>query len=1333
MKKFGKIVVLMLSLIVAFGAFVFAVSADNAPFLVEGLYRYTWEEAIDNAGGDVSIKLLSDYTVSEGESAVIDKSVIIDLNGYSIISSDTENVLFTVKGEGVELTIVGPGSINVAGTFVKVEDRKSSVKIFSTETGITVTSNSVKPVFDVGGKMDIDGKITVEAKAATTLVNLNQSATLNLVNTKVNMTGKSLNAAAPLVTLSAASKVNVKNTEIVTNAGVVFAVKGVTDVATPAVVLCEYSKITSSSTSYGNIIDAGNEYLYATFRVSDLVASGAAFSAADTMADFTYEGEVKTYAAPKVSVYLTKCNYSVPASEQNSPCIFYGNITGVITGGVYNITRGDIAIHTRLWDGTNGIFIKAGTKCIGDDMVNASQLQLLLNKLNSELTAPMQDADSVTIYFNPESQTNKNFSFDTIDGGACSFYLDKAVTLEHNVDTYLVLGIAPKGSYAVDSAHSTNFQSYSLYCMHSNPAIPSVGSGTFSPINPSIGSKYGEAEILDSADGNRYFRFAYRQKDFVGGKYPNNSNPYLGVFVGTGINNKNPEHPTYRSDYITIDFDISTDTFIDGVAQYTPVSMPVKQRAGDSTQYQSNKGLSLTYSSGLPILKLGEGQIYDLPNSAGVWTHITYLFEIDSSETLNADGTHSKYNLSKSKLHIYVNGQYLGTTTVFSATADAVTEAVYKAISLDEMRLGLTETTKLSASVKDNSICLDNLIVTHYKNGYEGDIEKLIDDKTLNLNTASDVIYNADYQMPGVTPTAPAIIVDDEPYLHINEGILAIGEGSVVELFADVPGVYNATCSFTVHTNGYSINVESETHYIAPVYGEVNAYKISKANNYVPVYWDVDSYGSTAPDCLYLETNVPFGIVPTNTEMFGDEVDGLWKSLIGWSYTKGASVPDVIRPISKEDVDRGFLCLYPVFEYTKAKVTFLDVSGAPLGEAVWVDIGTSVSDLMTYNDGSSFDMLDVQGTDWYKLAFSGWTLKDSSDTEIGVQPYTAQPLFEKAVLTAVKHNFSLTRLTRLYANAYIMKADGVSGITFGGIYSDAACTTAMETTEVTIGGVNYLQVSLITNAVTGDRVDELKTKCYVKFTYSGVEYVQEVSADIENYLITLLTNENSTDSEKSVALEMMRFVNASLVQLGKDQYSSFSQYLANPDYNASLINLANVSTELFTDEEKDKTKYQALLQYIKTLEYDYKENNLWFNAQPGYMGYSTQQNKEFNYNFVMAYVNQTVGANRLNVTRGGYGKSAGKIMFSFNDDSKAKVVYNYDDYIVVQYYGTTSDPAAKQRPLLTTAYLSWAAYITILEENPNADKNELEYARIIYAMHHSIKTAAGENNVTPKV
>ena len=87
MKKFSKILIFTLSLVIALSAFAIASSANTSPFLVEGLYRENWEEAIENAyiKGDriVPVELLTDYEAN-GESVEITESVVISLNGHTL-------------------------------------------------------------------------------------------------------------------------------------------------------------------------------------------------------------------------------------------------------------------------------------------------------------------------------------------------------------------------------------------------------------------------------------------------------------------------------------------------------------------------------------------------------------------------------------------------------------------------------------------------------------------------------------------------------------------------------------------------------------------------------------------------------------------------------------------------------------------------------------------------------------------------------------------------------------------------------------------------------------------------------------------------------------------------------------------------------------------------------------------------------------------------------------------------------------------------------------------------------------------------------------------------
>ena len=1342
MKKFGKILVLVLSLALALGAFVFTVSANDAPFLVEGLYRYSWAEAIDNAGDDVPVQLLSDYNVAEGESVVVTKSVTIDLGGHKVKSSNKEP-LFIVKGEDVTLTITGSGSINAAGTFVKVDGDGASFVLAGADDGITVTATSAATVFEVGGenkgKMSVEGLVNFKAKAASTFASLNSASTLTFNNAKLSLTGE-VDASSPVAVIGASSKVVINRSEIYSEIGTLFTVGEGTDIGSPAVLQSEYSTLTANSTTYGTIIDAADAYLTATIRVSTVRASGKAFVAADTMKNVVSgEGANKVYQAPKANVYLTNSVYGLANSVQEGSCVYSGNITGVISGGSLEISKNVIAINTRLWDGENGIYVRVGTRVYGS-MSDAAQANKLLATLVSEISEPKKDADEAVIYFDHNSTTNKNFSFETIDGANTSFYVETKINEEHLAETYAVLGIAPKGEYIIDTEWSSNFQAHSITMLHSN----GVGTAPGSPAATGMGTRYGSAEIIDSLDGtNRYFRFNYKQQDYIDGKYGLTAASYIGIFVGRGTKG-NIVHPTMSSDYMTIDFDFTTDVERDGVPQYPYTTINLIQRPGTSDQYQSTKNLAISgnkLSCGLDAN--GKVVEYQLPSEVGVWTHVTFVFEINSTINTDEDGNYVSNNLSKSVLHVYVNGEKKGTTTVFSSSADSAKLDTAKLLALDEMRFAFSMPANINASTPDSSLCLDNVVVTHYKNGYSGDIQKVLADKNLKLTDASDVIYGVDYQYP--TPNvnrAPVVIVDDVKYYDVQSGISAIGEGSVVELFADVEDVYNAKVGFTVYTNGYNFSVNSTTHYVAPVYGEENVYKISKSNNFVPVYWDVDDYANKDNEgSLYAEMNMPLGMTPAynDTVPAGSEINGLWREFVGWSYSKGSSTVDELRPITKEDVDRGYVCLYPIYAYTKVKVTFLGLDDQPIGDAVWVNIGTNVSDLINYNGGSDFPVYEVPGLTWYKLGFSGWTLKDSTDTVIGAQTYSAKPEFNRPIITAIKQGFTLTRLTRFAATVYVESAEGVDGVDFIGIYDDYACTAPFTSSQVSISGKTYESAMITLTGfspdITSGRVDQLSNSvCYVKYKVNGVEYVQEVKMNLEEYLEKLLTREDATNDEKAVALEMMRFVNKSYEMLNMPSSELCDTYLNSSEYKSMLRDLTTVSS-LFTDIEKNEAEFEKLKPYIRGMGYDYKNNYIYLLPDPAYYPITTGWATYDAYDIIVyIYNGSDNGRATLGVTEASGGKtSTGKFIIKLNDDSYPDdkgltLVTNIDSYIKVTYY----DKGEKRESKGSSNY-RWSNYISFLEANPDADVNELEYARIIYSMHYTIKEATGNLNVAPPV
>lgn len=1341
MKKFGKILVLVLSLALALGAFVFTVSANDAPFLVEGLYRNNWAEAIDNAGDGVPVKLLSDYNVSEGESVEITKSVTIDLDGYKIISKNADP-LFVIGGKDVELTIIGPGTINVAGTFVKVDGEGASLVVSGGESGISIETTAEATVFEVGGsyksKMSVEGVVNVKAKAKTTFASLKSASSLDFNNAKVAFTGSS-DASSPVTLIGANCKVDVVRSDIYTEIGTMFEVLGPTDIGSPAVVKAEYSTLTANSGTWGTIIDAADEYLTATMRISTVRASGKAFVAADTMKEVASgEGESKVYKAPKSSVYLTNSTYGLPSAVQEVACLYYGNITGVVSGGIIEISKNVLAVNTRLWDGENGILVKVGTKASGS-MSDEAQTKKLIAILTSEISESGKDSDGTVIYFNPSSTTNKNFSFEDINGESTGFYSETKINAEHNAETYLILGIPPENSYFIDSDWSTNFQSHALVYRHSN----GTGTPPDSPTANGIGTRYGAVAIVDSADGtNRYYKFEYKQDEYIAGKYGMTAASYMGVFIGMGTRTGEKTDPTIDADFITIDIDVSSDVEVDGRAEYMYSGISIIQRPGTSDQYQTHGNLMISgnkFYGGYDAA--GKSVSRELPKNVGEWAHLTFLLKIDNSTVVDADGNIKSYNLSNSVLYTYYNGEFVGTTKLLKPEADKASADTVKNLSLDELRFAFPGVANINANNKDASLCLDNVVVTHYKKGYEGDIQKLVADTSLRLNDASDVVFGDDYQFP--TPNvnnAPLMIVDDVKYYDVNAGLAAISEGSVVELYGDVPGTYNAKVGFTVYKNGNKFDVASATHYIAPLYGEIDAYKISKSNNYVPVYWDVDDYANRdKEESIYAELNVPFGMTPAyvNSIPAGSEVNGLWREFIGWSYTKGATEPEELRPITKADVDRGYVCIYPVYGYTKAKITFLGIDNKPLGDAVWVEIGTSINELVKLNDGSTFPTYEIEGNTWYKLGFSGWALKDSAETVVGVKAYEAVPKFERPIITAIKQGFSLIRLTRFVATVYIESDEGVAGVDIIGVYSDSACTNALETTEKVFKGSNikYIAANMSANML-GFRVDQLEeASCYVKYSVGGIEYTQKVSAKFDAYLETLITREGATDDEKAVALEMMRFVNKSFEVLGLEGSEVCDKYLENTNYASQLRDLTTVSS-LFSDVEKDATQYAQTSEEIKGLEYDYSTNTIYFIPHNQFLpivgGWASPGAYMLNVN-----INGGGNKTRLQV---GVTSPTGKFTGPLNDDSypanpkyEATVpylVFNIDSYLNATFYDFYD---GANRKSLGTGKYRWANYITFLEADPDADPLELEYARIIYSMHYSIKEATGLLNNAPPV
>ncbi len=1090
MKKFSKILIFALSLVIAVSAFAIASSANTSPFLVEGLYRETWEEAVENAyiKGDriVPVELLRDCE-AVGESVEITESVVISLNGHTL-KSETGVPLFTVSGKDTTLTIVGPGTISLNGTLANVE---SGTLVLDASNTLKVTSEGGDSAFVIGGEekayATVLGALDFESSGAD-LFEMAAGSTLeisdgNAVNAKPTSSAKE---AFGIAFLHGNSKVSVSGGASLSNldGGYIFKVDDGAGVDNPVVISCENATLISDSISYGSIVEAGSGYAEVSVRLCEVLASGAVFTADDTLSEFEGEGKDKIYAKPTLSVNFTASIYNVSENENSNASLFLGNVTGVVTASeIWKSENSAIAIGTRLWDGECGVLIKYGCKII-----------TTANFIESELEAPLTDEDGAVIYFNPNSATNKNFSLDTINGEACKL-CKKTETRENNsILVYYVVGIEAIDSF-IDVDKSSNFDD------------------DRNLVSDLITHAYGETTrpTITGEDGvsNKFFQWEYDknkkdQYDFKG----TSTASYLNLSGGNSSGATREFDALAENEFITWDFDIANSNgsypgYVGLKLFARPTSSDPNPNIGSfgyTTDFGEIRGLNLTVG----------GVSHKLPATPYEWTHITFVFEIDYSESYEEDGVTCYPNLHRSMMHFYVNGIHKTSIKIFNdniKTQDGLVRT--SGIALDCIRFSMLKDTSID---KDTSvsICLDNSIVTYYPKGYKGDINEVVSDNTLNLNEASDVVYKKGYHVPGkgavtVDDRTPTANVDGANYYDMDEALAAISEGSEVRLYQDVEEIYNVNSSFTIYTDkkdgsgNYKFTVVSDGYYLSEIRenGNLLGYRTAPTNKFVTIFWQVNTG---------YETKVPLGVIPEyDGIMPTPKADSFGRSysLVGWSSERNATEPEALGSITRDDVAKGYKIYYPVYAPTKILVSFVDEAGneiysdfygegeipecdvnkyfegyedngryiAPIGwstdklasepdtipaitnddilgskivyhpikgvskvkvtflnekqspiKTEWISVGTPIKELINYIPEATFPTKIDSTNSSFNFDYSGWLLESGMST-VGADPVNAIPHFNYPILKDVKYSYTIQRLTSIAPKLFVNVPD----------------------------------------------------------------------------------------------------------------------------------------------------------------------------------------------------------------------------------------------------------------------------------------------------------------------
>ena len=323
-------------------------------------------------------------------------------------------------------------------------------------------------------------------------------------------------------------------------------------------------------------------------------------------------------------------------------------------------------------------------------------------------------------------------------------------------------------------------------------------------------------------DGNANKYLSIKSKE-EGGSVLTSNNQYLGFNFGTSLAEcVTNQYGFIYNDYAVFDFEICADSYIDANGYFTNNEFDAYGNK-NALSYPKNLQLSFYYRvgsssgdcviGGTPVLGVGVdpelgyylnyngGGVSKIPLSDKIneWTHVTMVYEIDNSiayftgenytgEMTSGDydsatvsaiiaGEHEEYksfscNLSKTKLHIYADGVYMGTdTTVINETADEGSfwsrEDIIKAGGIEKAGLYQSRMYAKNSGLRF-SYALDNFAYNLYRNGYDGDLARQIKTPKTPIYYCDDVVYSGNYDAPDGTAPKAIVYNDIEESASLN-------------------------------------------------------------------------------------------------------------------------------------------------------------------------------------------------------------------------------------------------------------------------------------------------------------------------------------------------------------------------------------------------------------------------------------------------------------------------------------------------------------------------------------------------------------------------------------
>jgi len=832
MKRFSKILVALLALCLLVGALALAISANNsAPsgkYVVLGEGYNDWESAVGAAANTHTIYLNEEISLDATVDITgADTKVKVNLNGKSITAT-TDATLFNVT-EGASFTLEGAGTINAGlATVVSASGQNTTVTVDGTGSGIVVNHNedaaesaTAVTAFNVSnnGILNVFGKLTVGANNGTRKALLVKGAAqLNITNANISLplaTGDSNVGHSFVIVLTDNIDVNISGSKINAACGTIFNVDGA---ASGAVDIS--SHLDGDNFTYKDTAASGIELAAATI---DIDADNSTFTAGCSCSSATF---IRMGNA-KVDAHFDKCLiYTQNNASVGSVSVGVSTAgTKVVSSQLYFTDCDFMAASTAqnyfFYDGAN-------YKIIGGSFNNGAFARGSFNYL------PLTDEEG-----NPTGQWIGGYIDNILLPAAKTFattgrYADLTATAADSRVKGTAKRIIDGNEYTFNSGYFSDSNLYGsyIYGVEDNIKVNQNGNANGNAVS-SIALNAGAKTTVAAADdpagkGNGYIKTTIT--DAV------NSASHVYSRITT------PATQLADSELIVTEFDVMSDSRFPTF--YIPLRVrSTKPKFDVNGKYIGSEGnvddgsgtfQIYYYDATRDRMKFGSGTIWTLTYNH--WYRITLVYDIVKTETTvdvnpwvngakdtSQTITMPAYDISKSKIHAYVDGTYLGSADFGAGLGHADNGKIIAkdltGAATDSCYMYYFNSYFYKGKSAGSSIAFDNYRYSAYSDAYVSggydsyDFGLYQADGTTPVTSIKNNEHflvmpdnnTTDFTAPA--PTEPTYVakVDGVGYETEEAAIAAIQSGSTLELLQNFNNNIEKNCAYTVVTNGFTV------------------------------------------------------------------------------------------------------------------------------------------------------------------------------------------------------------------------------------------------------------------------------------------------------------------------------------------------------------------------------------------------------------------------------------------------------------------------------------------------------------------------------------------------